>query len=246
MTGINGGAVDICKRSVSLREAARNVAHLGWCAAPVGKRFQYNNASIDVAAACLEVASGVPFDQFLYENVTKPLGMRDTCFEPTDDIIARMVKPYTTKGGPFRPGADRCCRQLVFPTGHKVYPCAAAGLFSTPRDMIRFSQMLAHHGEWKGVRIVSRKTFDEVWARKQTPEAIDKPYTVGSWLYGDWFGHEGAMRTDQRANLKTGHSRLFFIQTENAAGKAFFDANKAWHAACDRAQNMKTPFKADN
>ena len=118
----------------------------------------------------------------------------------------------------------------------------AAGLYSTPADMIRFSQMLAHHGEWKGRRIVSRKTFDGIWAVKQTPAHIKQPYTVGAWLYGDWFGHEGAMRTDQRANLKTGHSRVFFIQTENKAGKAFFDAKTGWHRACDRFQRMETPF----
>ena len=50
------------------------------------------------------------------------------------------------------------------------------------------------------------------------------------------------MRTDQRANLKTGHSRVFFIQTENKAGKAFFDAKTEWHRACDRFQKMEVPF----
>ena len=108
--------------------------------------------------------------------------------------------------------------------------------------MIRFSQMLAHHGEWKGRTIISRKTFDEIFAKIQTPEHIVQPYTVGSWLYGDWFGHEGAMRTDQRANLKTGHSRVFFIQTANRAGKAFFSAKTDWNRACDVYQKMEEPF----
>jgi hypothetical protein len=44
------------------------------------------------------------------------------------------------------------------------------------------------------------------------------------------------MRTDQRANLKTGQSRLFFIQTENKAGADFFALKKAWHNACDILQ----------
>ena len=121
----------------------------------------------------------------------------------------------------------------------------SAGLYSTPADMIRFSQMLAHHGEWKGRRIVSRKTFDEVWAVKQTPANIKQPYTVGAWLYGDWFGHEGAMRTDQRANLRTGDVRIFFIQTENKAGSAFFQLKKDWHAAADKIQGTP-PSKFGN
>ena len=127
----------------------------------------------------------------------------------------------------------------------KVYPCAAAGLFSTPQDMIRFSQMLAHHGEWKGRQIISRKTFDKVFSVKQTPEGVAQSYCVGSWLYGDWFGHEGAMRTDQRANLKTGHSRVFFIQTENKAGSAFFALKKDWNAVCDEVQGTP-PFNPGN
>ena len=71
---------------------------------------------------------------------------------------------------------------------------------------------------------------------KQTPAGISNSYSVGSWIYGDWFGHEGAMRTDQRANLRTGQCRVFFIQTENRAGKAFFELKNDWHKACDKVQ----------
>ena len=99
---------------------------------------------------------------------------------------------------------------------------------------------------YRNKTIVSSNTFDSIWAKKQTPDHIKEPYTIGSWLYQDWFGHEGALRTDQRANLKTGHSRLFFIQTENKAGQSFFNAKKAWHTACDKAQGMQTPFEANN
>ena len=245
ITGIYGGNVSMIHTPVPLREQARSWAMNGVCKKKVGEESSYGNTSIATAAACLEVASGVPYERFLEENVLAPLGMKDTKFVPTPDMLSRLVKAYTTTGGPFKPAADMCSEQLKFPCGHKIYPMPSAGLYSTPADMIRFSQMLAHHGEWKGRRIVSRKTFDEIWAVKQTPAHIEQPYTVGSWLYGDWFGHEGAMRTDQRANLKTGHSRVFFIQTENKAGQAFFDAKIDWLRACDRFQKMDVPYTDD-
>ena len=241
VTGIDGGNTEMVHAPFPVREQARRFAG-GKCARGIGEKFRYGNASVNTAAACLEVASGTPFEKFLAENVLDPLGMKDTTFFPNEEQLKRLVKPYTTKGGPFKPAADHCSGQLVFPVGHKVYPMPAAGLYSTPADMLKFSQMLAHHGERNGVRIVSRKTFDEIWTVKQTPKHIAEPYTVGAWLYGDWFGHEGAMRTDQRANLKTGHSRVFFIQTENAAGKAFFDAKRLWNDACDRHQKMDWSF----
>jgi CubicO group peptidase (beta-lactamase class C family) len=209
-----------------------------------GEVFRYGNSWICSAAACLEIATGVPYERYLKEKILDPLGMKDTVFNPTPEQLKRLVKAYTSDDKPLRPASDRCVKQLVFPKAGKIYPAASGGLFSTPRDMVRFSQMLAHHGEWKGKIVISRKTFDTVFAVKQTPPDVPNTYTVGSWLYGDWFGHEGAMRTDQRANLRTGHSRVFFIQTENAAGKAFFELKRDWHQACDKVQGTAaTEFK---
>ena len=239
VSGARGG-VPIVKRDVPLREIARTMA-----ATPLGSQpgtvFKYGNIGVDASGAALEVAVGMPYERWMQERILGPLGMKDTTYTPDAGQISRMVKAYTSDDKPLRLASDRCAGQLVFPWGKKVYPCAAAGLFSTPADMIRFSQMLAHHGEWNGRRIISRKTFDEVFAVKQTPQGIEQPYCVGSWIYDDWFGHEGAMRTDQRANLKTGHSRVFFIQTENKAGSAFFDLKKEWNAVCDAVQGTP-PF----
>ena len=241
-----GGFISGCgvvDRDIPLREVARRLAASRLKNRP-GEVFRYGNAWICSAAACLEIATGVPYERYLKEKILDPLGMKDTVFNPGAGQLRRLVKAYTSDDKPLRPAADGCARQLVFPKVKKIYPAASGGLFSTPRDMVRFSQMLAHHGEWKGKVIISRKTFDTVFAVKQTPTAVPNTYTVGSWLYGDWFGHEGAMRTDQRANLRTGHCRVFFIQTENAAGKAFFELKRDWHKACDKEQGTPpTVFK---
>ena len=238
MTGWRGG-VHVVDRDIPLREVARRLAATPLSFQP-GETFAYGNSWICTGAACLEVAVGMPFEKYLQEKVLSPLGMKDTTFWPDEEQQKRLVKAYTSDAHPFRPGNDGCVPQLRFPKAKPVFPAASGGLFSTPADMIRFSQMLAHHGEWKGRRIISRKTFDGVFAVKQTPQDIAEPYTVGAWLWGDWLGHEGAMRTDQRANLKTGHSRVFFIQTENKAGPAFFQLKAEWHEACDKMQGTPT------
>lgn len=237
VTGFRGGYA-VVNRDIPLREVARKLAAQPLQFQP-GETFSYGNSWICTAAACVEVATGVPFERYLQTKVLDPLGMKDTTFWPNDEQVARLAKPYNSDDAKLRPAADRCVEQVVFPKKTKIFPAASGGLFSTPRDMVRFSQMLAHHGEWKGKRIISRETFDRIFSVKQTPAGIPQPYTCGSWLYGDWFGHEGAMRTDQRANLKTGHCRVFFIQTENRAGSAFFQLKREWHDACDRLQGTE-------
>lgn len=234
VTGWRGG-VSVVNRDIPLREVARKLAATPLKFQP-GETFAYGNSWICTGAACLEVATGVPFERYLQEKILDPLGMRDTTFWPSAEQQSRMVKAYTSNAYLLRPGKDRCTDQLVFPKPCKIHPAASGGLYSTPQDMICLAQLLAHHGEWKGKTIVSRTTFDRQMAVKQTPAEIREPYTVGAWLWGDWLGHEGAMRTDERANLKTGHSRVFFIQTENAAGPAFFQLKAEWHSACDRLQ----------
>ena len=225
---------------ISVREAAKLYAAKGMKYQP-GETFAYGTMRFSVAAACLEAAVGERFEDYLKRKILDPLEMKDTTFSPNSSQLERMVTAYTSNGLPLRPASDRHSRQLVFPKERPLCPAPGGGLFSTPADMIKFSQMLAHHGERKGVRIISRKTFDEIFAVVQVPGELGKknPYTAGAWIYGDWFGHEGAMRTDQRANLKTGQSRLFFIQTENKAGADFFALKKAWHKACDTMQGTK-------
>ena len=231
----------LVNNDISVREAARLYMAKGLKYQP-GETFAYGTMRFSVAAACLEVAVGERFEDYLKRKILDPLEMTDTTFSPNASQLKRLVSAYTSNGKPLRPASDRCARQLMFPKERPLRPAPGGGLFSTPADVIRFSQMLAHHGERKGVRIISRKTFDEVFAVVQVPGELgrENPYSVGAWIYGDWFGHEGAMRTDQRANLKTGQSRLFFIQTENKAGDDFFALKRAWHAACDKLQNTPT------
>lgn len=236
--GFRGG-YHVVNRDLPLREIARKLAATPLEAQPA-ETFRYGNSWICTGAACIEVAVGEPFEKYLQRKVLDPLGMKDTTFWPNEEQLSRLVKAYTSNAHPFCIGKDGCTPQLEFPKSVRIYPAASGGLFSTAADMIRFSQMLAHHGEWKGVRIVSRKTFDGIFAVKQTADNLSEPYSVGAWIWGDWIGHEGAMRTDQRANLKTGHSRVFFIQTENKAGPAFFQLKAVWQFVCDQIQGTKT------
>lgn len=235
MTGSDFG-IHVVKRARTIREVARAFANVPLEVDP-GKRFKYGNASVETAAACLEVAVGMSYEEWLQKKILDPLEMKDTTFWPSKEQQKRLVCAYNSDGTPLRRAADDCSPQLDFSDNQTVYAAAAGGLYSTPDDMIHFTQMLAHHGTWNERTIISRETFDKVFAVKQTPSDCNEPYTVGGWLYGDWFGHEGAMRTDQRANLKTGQCRLFFINTENKAGPAFFSLKRDWHAACDFLQD---------
>lgn len=216
--------VPLAHRALSAREVARLVASTPLKAHP-GETFRYNNPGIDTAGAVIEVVSGQKYEEFLERRIFRPLGMADTTFFPNADQVRRMAR--------FS-GADPFARQLEFPAEGKVFACPSAGLYSTASDFVRFTRMLAGRGAFGGVRILSEKTFMETIARKQTPDAIPTAYSLGNRIEGDWVGHSGTLKCDQRANIRTGEAKLFFTAVSVAGGAGFDHAKAAWEMAVEK------------
>ena len=117
-----------------------------------GAKWQYTQSGINVAARIVEIASGMPFDEFLQNRVFKPLGMKDTSFYPAEHTPGRLVTGYvrnreTSTLQPARPPGGFGERSRP--------PMGNGGLFSTGPDYARFCQMLLNGGTFKGKRYLS-------------------------------------------------------------------------------------------
>ena len=194
-----------------------------------GTVYRYSNWGIDVAMAVVEVVTGNAWDLELKRRILDPLGMKDTTFFPTDEQLSRLAVTYRLGStAPKSMNVD----QFQYPYSlHTRYPEAGGGLFSTPRDFIRFFQMIAAKGVTReGRRILSEKMVAE-WTKKQTPACISTSYSFGLNVQPDrgCVNHGGAYQTFGEANLKTGIARIYFVQIvgENASSKA---RSAAWHA----------------
>jgi CubicO group peptidase (beta-lactamase class C family) len=124
--------------------------------------------SVDVLGRIVEVVSGMPFDRFLEERVTKPLGMPDTAFYLTASQVPRVVEPQveaaTGKRPQFGEVEDFTKEKVKFFSG-------GGGLLSTASDYARFCQMLVNGGELNGVRLLSPKTLAVMTSDQLPPGA---------------------------------------------------------------------------
>jgi CubicO group peptidase (beta-lactamase class C family) len=96
--------------------------------------------------------------EFLQKEIFDPLGMTSTGYRFFGDIESRMVPMYRRN-----PDGTLSRATGMFDDRDKpdaIYEGGGAGLFSTVRDYLRFTQMLANGGELDGVRILGRKTID--------------------------------------------------------------------------------------
>jgi CubicO group peptidase (beta-lactamase class C family) len=144
------------KPETTLEEWILAVARLPLVHQP-GSAWTYS-MSTDVLGYLVQVVSGMPFEQFLKERITEPLGMVDTDFYVPEAKIDRFAANY----GPGDDGGLKVfdepkTSRFAKPTTH---PSGGGGMVSTATDYVRFAQMLLNKGELDGVRLLGRKTVE--------------------------------------------------------------------------------------
>lgn len=115
-----------------------------------GTTWDYSH-STDVLGRIVEVVSGMDFDQFVAERVTKPLGMADTGFVVPAENAQRVAEPQVDPATGKRPPMRDVTKQPKFVSG-------GGGLVSTASDYARFAQMLLNGGALDGTSLLSPRT----------------------------------------------------------------------------------------
>jgi CubicO group peptidase (beta-lactamase class C family) len=121
-----------------------------------GAAWMYS-ISTDVCGALVERISGMPFDEYLDENIFKPLGMTDTSFYVAEEKHERFAANYQRNPDKTLkliddPGNSQFTRRPSFFSG-------GGGLTGTTADYYRFVEMLRNGGVLDGVRILGPRTI---------------------------------------------------------------------------------------
>ena len=195
-------------------------------AAPPGARFVYSDINFFLLGEIVRRISGEPLDQFTRNRVFKPLGMKDTMFNPPLAAAARIAptESCTAFGWPCQGPDMKMLRGVVHdPTARRMSGVAGhAGLFGTAADLATFARMLLGNGAHKGVRILSPLTV----AKMTTPASgedrnvralgwdVDSAYSGnrGELLPVGSYGHTGFTGTSLWIDPAT---RMFVVFLSN-------------------------------
>jgi len=141
-----------------------------------GTQYRYSH-SYEVLSRVVEVASGMPMNQFLQERIFDPLKMKDTGYHASQEDLARLA--YLTPKNPLY-------QDFTKPT--KLFG-GGSGTISTAEDYARFSQMLLNGGQLEGKRFLSPQTVAYMSSDQLGPlgNRADPLYVPGVG-YGGGFG----------------------------------------------------------
>jgi methyl acetate hydrolase len=118
-----------------------------------GTRFNYG-INIDWLGRVVEAITGQALDVVIKENITGPLGMKETTFA-MDDAQQANCTPVHVKG---EDGSWISAGHVLNP--EPEWMAGGHGLFSTPRDYIKFQRALLRGGELDGERVLAPETVD--------------------------------------------------------------------------------------
>ena len=134
-----------------------------------GTLYEYG-INTDWLGLVVEAASGQALDAYFAEHILGPLGMASTTFLMNPEQRANSVPVHLRdESGEWQPSdLDWSQEPDWFAGGH--------GLYSTPRDYLKFQRMLLGGGSLDGVMIVERASLDEAFSN-QIGE-LDFPSTI--------------------------------------------------------------------
>jgi CubicO group peptidase (beta-lactamase class C family) len=153
-----------------------------------GTRWAYSpGAGFETLGRVLEIASGIPLDEFLEQRIFAPLGMRAITFWPSEAQWPRVATVYQRE--------EQGLVKAVMPNdtfGRNVYFRGSGGLYSTAESYVPFGVMLANGGELGGVRLLSRKSVEMLGA-------VHVPDTLPGRPPGEGYGLSVRVVTDHAA-----------------------------------------------
>ena len=143
-----------------------------------GERFVYSDINFFVLGEVVRRVTGQTLDQFARDRIFRPLGMRDTGFNPPASLRPRIAptEPCAPLAWPCGgDGAVMLRGRVHDPTARRMGGVAGhAGLFSTAGDLARFCRMLLGGGALGDVRILAPLTVARMTRVSTPPQMADR------------------------------------------------------------------------
>ncbi len=158
---------------------------------PPGTAYLYSDLNMIVLASLVELVSGATLDTLVRRDITEPLGMRDTGYNPSPALRGRIAATEYQPGRGMVWGSvhDENAYALGGVAGH-------AGVFSTVRDLGVLAQTILNGGAYGGARILSTAST-ALLLTNQNQAFPGDDHGLGFELYQQWY--MGAMGTPYSA-----------------------------------------------
>ncbi|HYG65843.1 MAG TPA: serine hydrolase [Thermoanaerobaculia bacterium] len=178
-----------------------------------GEKWAYNNSGYVLLGAILEKLSGKTYEQFVEEEIFKPLGMTSSRYGSLSEVIPGRVSGYGRTPDGNWSNAPYLSRTL---------PYAAGALVSTLDDLARWDRALSA-GDGEG-KLLSRASLERIYTPYRLASGKSSRYGYG-WFVSELQGqrsleHSGGIFGFVTYMLRVPEERLLVVVLSNHPGKS--------------------------
>ncbi len=157
-----------------------------------GKYLSYSNYGMTLLGYLVQEISGMPFSEYVDENILTPLEMEKSSFVLTPGMKNNLARAYSYSNGKFEE------MPIVY-----LHVKPAGSLLSTAEEMAHF--MIAHlqNGKYEDTRILERTTAVTMHSRQFTHHE-----KLAGWCYGFYERFHGDYRIIEHAGDIAGFASL--------------------------------------
>ncbi|MDQ2741448.1 MAG: beta-lactamase family protein, partial [Chloroflexota bacterium] len=113
------------------REQLRKLVEEGGEVIPPNRKLKYSNIGYSLLGFVVEAASGMPYNQYVRENIVDRLGLQNTGPETNPEAQSRMVTGYTSRA--------LLMPRMPLPDAETGAMSSATGFYSTAEDLTRYA-----------------------------------------------------------------------------------------------------------
>ena len=169
-----------------------------------GTAGHYSNSNYTLLGAVIERVSGLSYGDFMRSRLFEPLGMKDTSYPSTGQVVPLHVTGYNYRGG----------KLIDAPYINPTQLYAAAGMVSSVDDLARWNAAL------DAGTLIPRKLILRAWTPGRLDDGTSTGYGYG-WANWTWqghkvVGHDGNIYGFLSAMARFPDDHLFVVVLENS------------------------------
>ena len=201
--------------AITIEETASKLGDLPLVHEP-GAMWMYG-LNTDVLGRVVEVASGMKLDDYIRENITKPIGADSFDFFFNDSLTKRLAKVHVSKPDStivLAPAKTPPFYIPNYPTeGAKTYLSGGSGMTGTARDYFLFCQAMLDDGKLGTAKILDPETAQSM--HENQLDTISYPWGSGGFGYGFHVAEGATTRPKGTYSWGGAFSTTFWIDPKN-------------------------------
>lgn len=180
-----------------------------------GAKWMYG-LNTDVLGRVVEVASGQNLNDYIRENITRPLGIETFDFYFDDSLANRLTKVFdTNEKGQFKNMPEY--EPFYIPNypieGAKTYHSGGSGMTGTARDYYLFCQAMLNDGRLGDVQLLKPETAQSM--HRDQIDTLSYPWGAARFGFGFDVADGQSYRPDGTYSWGGAFSTVFWIDPVN-------------------------------